>query len=334
MSLENIVRSVSGRLSLREPQAESLRRLHRAVDQVPALRDPKARSSAELCGPADGIAHDKFQEVIDEAGRGDSPIRMQAVVLTPESGSGSSLKSISVQPMANALLGTLTAGTQQVPGTNLGGVAGNPQYGVPLPTKVLKTDEERQIAQVAMDVIAENSRERKPGQDGQWSQPLVASTQALTQAAIQQELTQRVQERMLPKQGGLLATDALPVADIVQKAVAVLIEHTMDIPRILVKPKGPVKSGYKVFKLDLSKMNFQPQDMALVGQGLKTGRQVLYGQSSTVLELQLENYLVRELINYDDLSYDEHAELIHDLAGQAVAHFRTYLTTDDELHNE
>lgn len=279
------------------------------------------------------IAHDKFQEVIDEAGRGDSPIRMQALVLTPESGSGSSLKSISVQPMANSLLGTLTAGTQQVPGTNLGGVAGNPQYGVPLPTRVLKTDEERQIAQVAMDVIAEISRERKPGQDGQWSQPLVANTQALTQAAIQQELTQRVQERMLPKQGGLLATDALPVADIVQKAVAVLIEHTIDIPRILVKPKGPVKSGYKVFNLDLSKMNFQPQDMALVGQGLKTGRQVLYGQSSTVLESQLENYLVRELINYDDVSYDEHAELIHDLAGQAVAHFRTYLTTDDELHN-
>ena len=44
MSLENIIRQISGRLSLREPQAESLRRLHWAVDQVPALRDPKARS--------------------------------------------------------------------------------------------------------------------------------------------------------------------------------------------------------------------------------------------------------------------------------------------------
>ena len=53
------------------------------------------------------IAHDKFQEVIDEAGRGDSPIRMQALVLTPDTGSGSSLKSISVQPTANAMLGTL-----------------------------------------------------------------------------------------------------------------------------------------------------------------------------------------------------------------------------------
>jgi len=238
-----------------------------------------------------------------------------------------------VQPAADDLLGTVTAGTQQVPGMNLGSLAGSTQYGGALPTTVLKTGEERQIAQVAMDVIAEISRERNPGKNGQWGQLLVASTQALTEAAIQQEITQRVQERMLPRQADLLATDVLPVADIVQKTVAVLIEHTIDIPRILVKPKGPVKSGYQTFKLDLSKMNSQPKDMALVGQGLKTGKQVLYGQSSKVLESQLENYIVRELINYDDVSYDDHAELIYDLAGQAVAHFKTYLKTDDELHN-
>ena len=270
------------------------------------------------------IAHDKFQEVIDEAGRGDSPIRMQALVLTPDTGSGSTLKSISVQPTANAMLGTLAPGTQQVPGAN----AGSAQYGSSAPATVLKTDEERQIAQVAMDVIAEISREPQDGQ------PLIASTQALTQASVQEQITQRVQARLVPKQGDLLAaTGPSPVADVVQKTVAVLVEHTIDIPRISVVPKGPVKSGYKVFQLDLSKMNFQPQDMALIGQGLKTGKQVLYGQSSSVMEVMLENYIVRELINYDDVSYDEHAELIYALSGQAVAHFRTYLKTDDELHN-
>ena len=269
------------------------------------------------------IAHDKFQEVIDEAGRGDSPIRMQALVLTPDSGSGSNLKSILVQPTANAMLGTFATGTQLVPGGNAGGS----QYGTSAPATVFNTDEHRQIAQVTMNVIAEISRERQDGR------PLVASTQSLTQDSIQQQITQRVQERMVPKQGDLLATGLSPVADIVQKTVAVLVEHTIDIPRISVVPKGPVKSGYKVFKLDLSKMNFQPQDMALIGQGLKTGKQVLYGQSSTVLESQLENYIVRELINYDDVSYDEHAELIYELSGQAVAHFKTYLKTDEELHN-
>lgn len=269
------------------------------------------------------IAHDKFQEVIDEAGRGDSPIRMQMLVLTPDTGSGSSLKSIAVQPTANAMLGTHTTGTTQVSGAENTGA----QYGTSAPTIVLHTSEERQIAQIAMDVIAEISREKQQGLS------LVPSSAALMKTAIQQQIVQRVQERMLPKQSDLLVTEPPPVAAIVQKTVAVLVEHTIDIPRISVVPKGPVKCGYKVFELDLSKMNFQPQDMALIGQGLKTGKQVLYGQSSTVLESQLENYIVRELINYDDVSYDEHAELIYELSGQAVAHFRTYLETDDELHN-
>jgi type III restriction enzyme len=46
MSLENTIRSICDRLSLREPQAESLRRLHSAIDEVPALRNPKAMLEA------------------------------------------------------------------------------------------------------------------------------------------------------------------------------------------------------------------------------------------------------------------------------------------------
>jgi type III restriction enzyme len=268
------------------------------------------------------IAHDKFQEVIDEAGRGDSPIRMQALVLTPDAGTGSSLKSIAVQPMANAMLGTLTTGTPLVAGSN-----STLQYGSSAPAMVLATSEEQKIAQVAMDVIAEISREKQQGQS------VVPSTAALTQTAIHQQITRRVQERLIPKQGELLPTAVLPVAEVVQKAIAALVEHTIDIPRISVVPKGPFKSGYKEFTLDVSKMNFQPQDMALIGQGLQTGKQVLYGQSSTVAEAQLENYIVRELINYDDVSYDDHSDMIYELSGQAVTHFKSYLKTDDELHN-
>ena len=271
------------------------------------------------------IAHDKFQEVIDEAGKGDSPIRMRVLKLLPETGNGNGLKSISVQPTANVVTGTVTTGTPQL--AMSGAQRDSTQYGTAAPALVLRTTEERQIAQVAMDVIAEISREKLDGQS------VAPSSASLSQEAIQQQIAKRVQERMVPKQGDLLATEPQPVDEIVKKTVAVFVQHAIDIPRISVVPRGPVKSGYKAFKLDVSKMNFQPQDMALIGQGLKTGKQVLYGQSSSVLEERLENYLVRELINYDDVDYDEHADLIYDLSGQAVAHFRGYLKTEEELHN-
>jgi type III restriction enzyme len=271
------------------------------------------------------IAHDKFQEVIDEAGKGDSPIRMRVLKLAPDGDNGTGLKSISVQPTANVVTGTVTAGTSQL----AAGAAqhDSTQYGTAAPAIVLRTSEERKIAQVAMDVIAEISREKRDGQS------VVPSSASLSQKSIQQQIARRVQERMAPKQGDLLATEPQPVDEIVKKTVAVFVEHAIDIPRISVVPKGPVKCGYKAFKLDVSKMNFQPQDMALIGQGLKTGKQVLYGQSSSVLEERLENYIVRELINYDDIDYDEHADLIYELSGQAVAHFKSYLKTEDELHN-
>ena len=269
------------------------------------------------------IAHDKFQEVIDEAGKGDSPIRMRELKLASDTGNGSGLKSISVQPIMNVVTGTVTPGTPASPGA----AAPAAGYGPGGPPPVLQTSEERQIAQVAMDVIAEMSREKRDGQ------PLVHGSPALAQAEIQQQITQRVQARLLPKQGELLAGETPPVEEIVKKTVVAFVEHTIDIPRITVVPKGPVKTGYKTFRLDVSKMNFQPQDMALIGQGLRTGIRVLYGQSSAVLEDRPEDYIVRELVDFDDISYDDHADLLYELSAQAVAHFKGYLETEDELHN-
>lgn len=64
MSLDQVVRSVTGRLSLREPQAESLRRLHWAVSEIPALRDAKARSPEELKSMQDTL-HGQFPTLTD-----------------------------------------------------------------------------------------------------------------------------------------------------------------------------------------------------------------------------------------------------------------------------
>lgn len=249
MTFDNIVRSVIGRLSLREPQSESLRKLANVLDAVPGLRDHLARSPQELAAMVEAL------QAIKEA-----PGRSQAF-LTP-SGSGS------------------------------------PQG----------------------------------GRDGETA-PVLATSAALTQTEIQDQVVRRVEALVTPAQAELLPSDGPSISDIVKKTLALVAEHSIDIPRILVKPKGTVQAGYRPFMLDVSKMNFQPQDQQLVGCGLQTGKDVLYGQSSTIAEAQLEDDIVRELIGFDDVSYDEHADLIYDLAGQAVAHFKGYLKTDAELHN-
>jgi type III restriction enzyme len=46
-------------------------------------------------------------------------------------------------------------------------------------------------------------------------------------------------------------------------------------------------------------------------------------------ELRLEDYVVSGLIDFDDVAYDEHADLLYDLAGQVVHHFSRYLSDEE-----
>jgi type III restriction enzyme len=50
------VNAIIGRLSLRAPQAESLQRLHHALDSIPALHDANARSPEELAAMVAALA--------------------------------------------------------------------------------------------------------------------------------------------------------------------------------------------------------------------------------------------------------------------------------------
>jgi type III restriction enzyme len=292
------------------------------------LRLPYGRKTGvEAVDRLNIIAHDKFQEVVDEAGRGDSPIRLKQLKLTPLENQGSGLRSVAVTPTLHTMLGI---DAPAVP------AAGTP-YVTPPAATVLYTGEQARVAAIAMDVINDMSRlGSSPGVPTVAATPAVLTaptTASLALPEVQAELVRRVQARVTPAQGQLLPPAGPSVEEIVKQTAALVAQHTIDIPRILVKPKGAVSSGYRVFQLDVSRMNFQPQDQQLVGRGLQTGKELLYGQSSFVAERRPEDYIVRELIGFDDIAYDQHGELLYELATQAVVHFRSYLGSEEELHN-
>jgi type III restriction enzyme len=291
------------------------------------LRLPYGRKTGvEVVDRLNIIAHDKFQEVVDEAGRGDSPIRLKQLKLAPPVDGGPVLRTVAVTPTLHGMLGIAPPNAQPSSAT----------YPALTAPTVLFTGGQVQVAAIAMDVINDMSRLTTSSVASMPSAgpPVTAPTAAsLSTAEVQAELVRRVQARMTPAQGELLPAAGPSVEEIVKQTAAMVAQHTIDIPRILIKPKGPVSSGYRSFTLDVSRMNFQPQDQQLMGRGLQSGKELLYGQSSFVAERRPEDYIVRELIGFDDIAYDQHGELLYALAGQAVAHFCGYLKTDDELHN-
>ena len=70
----------------------------------------------------------------------------------------------------------------------------------------------------------------------------------------------------------------------------------------------------------------------LVSQTLRTGEQesLSLGRGG-VEEQRLEDYVVGGLVDFDDVSYDDHADLLYDLAAQTVKHFSTYLKNESEV---
>jgi type III restriction enzyme len=52
-----------------------------------------------------------------------------------------------------------------------------------------------------------------------------------------------------------------------------------------------------------------------------------------VLEKNLEDYIVRGLIDKDDINYDDHSELLYKLAGQMVRHLQSYLQKPEDVLN-
>ena len=85
----------------------------------------------------------------------------------------------------------------------------------------------------------------------------------------------------------------------------------------------------------LENINFQPVSQEILLQHLDNNQQKasIHWAGQDAHEEQLENYLVRNLMDKDEIDYDEHAELLYKLTGQLITHLRTYLSNESQVEN-
>ncbi len=264
------------------------------------------------------IAHDKFQEIIDEANRPDSPIRVAEVVLSSEELERKTVTIIS-QPRLATKLGfrpDATASTQHTDTNDL---------------EVFSTSDEQEAAQLAYEVILrlQNHPERLPG------------VTYLLDSEIQNGIVREVVGQLRPGELGLESTTSGPdLAAVVAKTADLVVAETINIPRILVVPKNEVRSGLTPFTIRSEDLNFQVPSEELLVHHLRTHQHdVVELGDGGYEEVRLENYIVDALVDFDDVAYDDHADLLYDLAGQVIRHLLSYLSEDDtrkvlRVHNQ
>lgn len=254
------------------------------------------------------VAHDRFQEIIDEANKPDSAIRLQQVILVPEELQNKTVTVVSQSTLASKLgikPDQMTASTQVAADTE---------------TSIFKEPEEEKIAQITFDVI--RRLENKPD--------MIPTVAYLKKPEVQKKLREEVESRYRPTQLDLGIAPQPDIAAVIAKTADLVIQQTIDIPRILVVPKGEVHSGFKSFKLKLDTLNYPPPSDELWVQYLRTNQLEIIGLGKgTADEIRIEDYIVSGLVDFDDIAYDNNADLLYELAGQTVKHLLKYLSEDD-----
>jgi len=255
------------------------------------------------------VAHDKFQEIIDEANKPDSAIRLQAVVLDTDELGQKTATVVSQSQLATKL------GFKPVQVTRSTILAG--QDVAPVFTK----PEEQKVAQIAWEVI--RKLENQP--------QMLPTIEHLKKPEILAAIVKAVEEQHQPSQLELEGVSEKPdFASVVARTVDLVTQQSIDIPRILVVPKGEVKSGFKPFTSELATLKYPAVSDELWIQHLRTNElEVVSLRRGSIEEARLEDYVVGGLVDFDDISYDDHADLLYDLASQTVQHFQTYLSEDD-----
>lgn len=247
------------------------------------------------------VAHDRFQEIVDEARKPGSPIRMKSIVLDGEA--------------IQKKLVTVVASPGYIPRDPAA-------PGVDEAGPSIWTEPERKVAEIVIEEMHRLSA--RPD--------LVPTSDALTRPEVQAEVMAAVRSRVAA-QPSLPGLDAGPdLADIVRRAAEGIAKGTIDIPRIVVMPKGRIIAGFQPFTLDFAGVRPARAGDTLWIQNLRSGEGrelLLKPEGTTGEEKRPEDYVVRHLIDFNDIDYGAHADLLYDLAGQTVAHLRSYLPADE-----
>jgi type III restriction enzyme len=256
------------------------------------------------------VSHDRFQEIVDHANDPASIIRTGVVIGRdiPDTPT----QAVTIAPTILSVLGIAPPPTP----------VDDAQATVAVQKPLFATEPERRVAEATLQVIHREFERLRRSED-------------LKAPEVQQKIIARVMEEIRPVQGELAGiVEQVDVSAIVSTTTNAYVENTIDIPLITVVPSGEVTVGYKDFDLDCSSVHYPPVARDLLIQRLTDNQRFrIVSGDGVVQEPHLENYIVRGLIDQDDISYDDHAILLYKLAGQLVRHIKSYLSNEEDVRN-
>lgn len=272
------------------------------------------RTGVEAVDTLTVIAHDRFNEIIERAKTSDLVIKKKITI-----GEGGD-----VPRFAPVMVATKSLVEEMLYPTKQDGVVYRSDVDAPVkPAFSFSRQEEVSLAAIALRDVLPHFQNRVTRLND-ITNPEVVEQIAKAALRVKRE-TDGLFENISPERA----------KEVVKELCEVFAEKTIAVPQIVLTPTDQQSFRFEKFRLQgLNEWNYQPLSKELLVQVLRTEKRSLISSSEDgERESDLRNYIVARLIDFDEIDYDAHAELLYDLAGQVVEQLQSYLPSNDDVHN-
>jgi len=254
------------------------------------------------------VAHDKFQEIIDEANKPDSIIKQKNIIEIDPEELQQGKEVVSSTPVweqdfirREQEINTITDLSEKQ-----------------------KAQSQLQVERDIVDILPSLNTQFK-------------SIESLTGQEAKEVFIAKYKERLYSQpQAELFTEQRIAEAEAVYERVAqTFIRNIIEIPRMVLQQVDEVRSGFHDFDLETDKLNYQPVSEEILIQRLREqedGVSYIRGKGRIIPD-RLDNIIVNELVHMPEIDYDSQADLLFKLANAAIERFKAYLKVNDEIIN-
>lgn len=253
------------------------------------------------------VAHDRFQEIVDEANEPDSIIRKGNIITIDEEDLSQPKEVITAVPLIEKKIEE----QQKI-------------------IDAITEPAEKQRAQISLEVH-KAVLSALPELNNR-----VSNINELKKEEIKQIAVEKIKEKIASTpQQAIFASDMIREAEAAYESIVEeFASNIIEIPRISIQQSNEVKSGFRDFDLDVKSLNYQPVSEEILVKKLREQENsidIVIGKGRIIIDTP-ERIIVNELINYPEIDYDEQADLLFKLTEQATSKFRSYLNEDDLMN--
>ena len=251
------------------------------------------------------IAHDKFQEILEEAKKEGSIIRKENIIEINEEDLNQKKETITTTSILDEEINEEEKRIEQIQNTEEKASA------------EIKL-EAKKVTQQAIFEIAKQGVNLKTMTVQQIS--TVAKAQAIKrlEEKDQKSLFDNFEKEKLIKQ----------IEENIEQEKEKIEKLIIEIPKIMIVP-AETKAWFEDFDLDVKNLNYQPISDEILRTTLRNQEADTIMSRGTIVSDRLDNIIVNELINIPEVDYNSCAKLLFKLARQVLDKFATYLSEED-----